>query len=120
MISHRNVITNIMQINILEAHGRRNRAIKTEVGLALLPLSHIYGLVVIAQASTYRGDEAIVLPKFELQSYLNAIQTYKIETLYLVSMHFLFEPLPVLMCPGTAHHHWNDEKSRSMLEIQPQ
>jgi len=39
---------------------------------------------VIAQASTWRGDEAIILPKFELHSFLNAIQTYKIQGLYLV------------------------------------
>ena len=85
MISHRNVISNIMQIAAFEQPARDARgADPTEVGLGLLPLSHIYGLVVIAQASTYRGDEVIILPKFELVSYLNAIQKFKIQTLYLV------------------------------------
>lgn len=88
MISHRNVIANILQIALYEKPIRDKRAEneKTEVGLGLLPLSHIYGLIVIAQASTYRGDGVIILPKFELQSYLNAIQNYKISTLYLVSI----------------------------------
>jgi len=89
MISHRNVISNVMQIKTFESTARDARPAneRSEVCLGLLPLSHIYGLVVIAQASTYRGDEAIILPKFEMASYLNAIQTYKIATLYLVSLH---------------------------------
>ncbi len=87
MISHRNVISNVLQIGLYEKKARdaRPQSEQTEVCLGLLPLSHIYGLVVIAQASTYRGDAVIILPKFELHSYLNAIQTYKIRTLYLVT-----------------------------------
>jgi acyl-CoA synthetase (AMP-forming)/AMP-acid ligase II len=72
---------------------------QTEVALALLPLSHIYGLVVIAQASSYRGDGCIILPKFELQSYLKAIQTHKIETLYLVCSLLLFS-ITYLLTPA--------------------
>ena len=86
MISHRNVITNIMQLKMFEKSVRDARTVKTEVALGLLPLSHIYGLIVIAQASTYRGDEVIILPKFELQSYLRAIEKFKIRTLFLVSI----------------------------------
>jgi ribosome assembly protein SQT1 len=48
-------------------------------------MSHIYGLVVICHASAYRGDSVIVLPKFEFASTMEAIQQYKINTLYLVS-----------------------------------
>lgn len=89
MISHKNVITNVMQIATFEQPARSLRGNnQTEVALGLLPLSHIYGLVVIAQASTWRGDEAVILPKFELQSFLKAIETYKIAGLYLVSTSF--------------------------------
>lgn len=86
MISHRNVISNIMQFERAESMQRSGRPAneQTEVGLGLLPLSHIYGLVVIAHVGAYRGDEVIILPKFELPTFLNAIQTYKIEALYLV------------------------------------
>ncbi len=89
MISHQNVIANVIQIATFEKPIRDKRAEndKTDVALGLLPLSHIYGLVVITQASTYRGDGVIILPKFELQSFLNAIQTQKIQTLYLVSLY---------------------------------
>jgi acyl-CoA synthetase (AMP-forming)/AMP-acid ligase II len=84
MISHRNVIANVLQIAAFEKPVRDKRKEATEVALGLLPLSHIYGLVVIAQASTWRGDGVIILPKFEMQTYLNTIQTHKIQTLYLV------------------------------------
>ncbi|PBP26693.1 phenylacetyl-CoA ligase [Diplocarpon rosae] len=86
MISHHNVIANILQIKAYEQPTRDKRAEddQTDVTLGLLPMSHIYGLVVIALASTYRGDGVIVLPKFELQSFLSAIQTHKIQTLCLV------------------------------------
>jgi long-subunit acyl-CoA synthetase (AMP-forming) len=47
-------------------------------------MSHIYGLVVICHASVYRGDGVIVLPKFDFQTTLQAIQDYKINTLFLV------------------------------------
>ena len=57
----------------------------TEVVLGLLPMSHIYGLVVICHANVYRGDGVVVLPKFEFPSTLQAIQDYKINSLFLVS-----------------------------------
>jgi acyl-CoA synthetase (AMP-forming)/AMP-acid ligase II len=80
------VMANVLHIAAFEKPVRDARPVdsRTEVVLGLLPLSHIYGLVVIAQASTYRGDGVIILPKFELQTYLRAIQNYKIQTLFLV------------------------------------
>ncbi|RAL68665.1 hypothetical protein DID88_007374 [Monilinia fructigena] len=84
MISHQNVISNILQLKSYEKDIRDKWETDTELGLGLLPLSHIYGLVVIAQGTTYRGDEIIILPKFELNSFLNSIQQYKIQTLYVV------------------------------------
>lgn len=85
MISHKNVIANTLQTTLFEMPsrntiGRDNR----DVALGLLPQSHIYGLVIIAHASTYRGDQVVVLPKFEPQSFLNVIAKYRINTLYLV------------------------------------
>jgi ribosome assembly protein SQT1 len=64
----------------------RNQSDYTEIVLGLLPMSHIYGLVVISHASVFRGDGVIVLPKFEFTTTLQAIQDYKINSLFLVSM----------------------------------
>jgi acyl-CoA synthetase (AMP-forming)/AMP-acid ligase II len=85
MISHRNVIANTIQISkydqsYRDAFGKNY----TEVALGLLPYSHIYGLVVVCMASIFRGDQVIVLPKFDLHHYLQSIAQYKINTLYLV------------------------------------
>lgn len=85
MISHRNVIANTVQISVYDKLGRdKIRPGYQDVALGLLPQSHIYGLIVICHASTYRGDRVIILPKFDLQHYLTAIQKYKINTLYIV------------------------------------
>ncbi|KAL5116984.1 hypothetical protein ACEQ8H_005070 [Pleosporales sp. CAS-2024a] len=91
MISHRNVIANTMQIATFEKPYRdqiikdiRNQSDYTENVLGLLPMSHIYGLVVICHASVFRGDGVVVLPKFEFASTLQAIQDHKINSLFLV------------------------------------
>jgi acyl-CoA synthetase (AMP-forming)/AMP-acid ligase II len=62
----------------------RNQSAYTENVLGLLPMSHIYGLVVISHATVYRGDGVIVLPKFDFETTLQAIQDYKINALFLV------------------------------------
>ncbi|KAI1654715.1 acetyl-CoA synthetase-like protein [Daldinia decipiens] len=84
MIAHRNVIANVMQFRCHEDPGRKAKGIETQVQLGLLPLSHIYGLVVVAQAGTYRGDSVIILPKFELKTLLETIQRYKINFMHIV------------------------------------
>lgn len=90
MISHRNVIANTMQIYTFEKpHRDKKRQPLTQVdytenALGLLPMSHIYGLVVICHASVYRGDGVIVLPKFEFATFLGSIQRFKIHSLFLV------------------------------------
>jgi long-subunit acyl-CoA synthetase (AMP-forming) len=90
MISHRNIISNIMQISTFERPWRRHNTKKgekewMEIVLGLLPQSHIYGLVFVCHVSTYRGDQVIVLPKFELDTFLSSIQRFKIDLLFLVS-----------------------------------
>jgi long-subunit acyl-CoA synthetase (AMP-forming) len=64
----------------------RNQSDYTEMTLGLLPMSHIYSLVVICHAGVYRGDGVVVLPKFEFETTLQAIQDYKINALFLVSI----------------------------------
>ncbi|OCT54918.1 4-coumarate--CoA ligase-like 7 [Cladophialophora carrionii] len=85
MISHRNVIANTLQISLYDKQSREaNGPGYREVALGLLPQSHIYALIVICHASTYQGDQVIILPRFDLNNYLSAIQNYKINTLYIV------------------------------------
>ncbi|PGH09022.1 hypothetical protein AJ79_05817 [Helicocarpus griseus UAMH5409] len=90
MISHKNVIANLLQVKQQEKRFRDElkppgtQSEYTDVLLGLLPQSHIYGLIVQNHAGPYRGDQVIVLPKFEMNSYLDSIERFKINTLYLV------------------------------------
>jgi long-subunit acyl-CoA synthetase (AMP-forming) len=84
MIAHYNVISNMMQIRWHEDRGRKEIGVETQRLLGLLPISHIYGLVVVALTSMYRGDGVIVLPKFDLQILLETIQRFKINFMHLV------------------------------------
>ncbi|KAI9163473.1 Acyl-CoA ligase AFT1-1 [Paramyrothecium foliicola] len=84
MVSHRNVIANVVQVALFESVSRKELSIDTQTGLGLLPFSHIYGLSLVAHVSQYRGDELVVMPRFELVSFLNAVQKYKIEQLSVV------------------------------------
>lgn len=88
MISHKNVIANTMQFCIYDSVSREKFGVETQTALGLLPFSHIYGLVVIAHSSVWRGDGVIVLPKFDLTEYLQAIERFKINYLPLVSVLF--------------------------------
>ncbi|KAL8295852.1 hypothetical protein RB597_009090 [Gaeumannomyces tritici] len=85
MISHRNVIANVMQFTAHDSVAAERRGgLGRQATLGLLPFSHIYALVVIVHAGTYRGDSIVTLPKFELGSFLEAIQRFKISQLYVV------------------------------------
>jgi len=91
MISHRNVIANVMQIKTYEApwrdslKGITDQSDYTDVAMGLLPQNHIYSLVVICHATVYRGDQVVILPKFDMAWYLGSIARFKINSLYLVS-----------------------------------
>lgn len=102
MISHRNVIANTLQIKEFDKSSRDKKiqpgcqSDHTETVLGLLPMSHIYCLVVICHASVYRGDRVITLPKFDFKPFLQTIQKFKINCLYLVP------PIIIQMCKQKA------------------
>lgn len=87
MISHRNVIANILQMFAYESSGRRAKRVESQVLLAPLPMSHIYALVVAAHVAVWRGDGFIVLPKYELESFLGAIERFKVQQILVVSYY---------------------------------
>lgn len=84
MISHLNVIANVIQLTAFESVYRKDQGINSQVLLGLLPFGHAYGLVIMAHVAPYRGDEVIVLPEFQLDKFLMAIQRFKIEQLNIV------------------------------------
>ena len=72
MISHRNVIANILQVAVYEAVPRKANNIETQNTLGILPFSHIYGLTLVAHVAQFRGDQTVVRSEehtSELQSH---------------------------------------------------
>ena len=126
MLSHRNIITNVLQAATYEAPNRewfaRRKGVDAssykEVALALLPFSHAYGLTVVSTVCAYRGDTALVLPKFELRSFLKAIEDFRITTLYTVSGSVLGRP-SVLIIAGPATCHPSQEQQGSLRRVRP-
>ena len=49
-----------------------------DVLLGLLPMYHIYGLVIVLFGCIAKGAKLIMLPKFEPQTFLESIQKHKV------------------------------------------
>jgi long-subunit acyl-CoA synthetase (AMP-forming) len=110
-----NVIANTLQIKTYDEPARKKmqqpgtQSDYTENVLGLLPMSHIYSLIVICHVSAYRGDGVIVLPKFEFAQMLGSIQRFKINALYLVP------PIIILMAKDKATRERFDLSSVSCI-----
>jgi acyl-CoA synthetase (AMP-forming)/AMP-acid ligase II len=79
MLTHRNLVANIVQCqSAFDALSPDDRV------LAILPFFHIYGLSVIMNLGLYLGTTIVTLPRFEMESFLQAIQTHRITYGYLV------------------------------------
>jgi acyl-CoA synthetase (AMP-forming)/AMP-acid ligase II len=76
MLTHRNIATNLAQLNSLMPAGPEDRL------LAVLPFFHIYGLTALLNAPLRRGAAVVVLPRFELGQFLAAIETHRVNVLY--------------------------------------
>ncbi|KAF9302031.1 hypothetical protein BGZ74_005943 [Mortierella antarctica] len=81
MLTHRNITSNLVQIMDYDAEVIKEKDL---VVLGFLPLYHIYGLMNCLHISTITGMTTIIMPKFDLPSYLNNIQTYKVTNTFIV------------------------------------
>ncbi|MEV5314108.1 4-coumarate--CoA ligase family protein [Streptomyces sp. NPDC052610] len=76
MLTHRQIATNLAQLE---------PAIDAKPGeriLAVLPFFHIYGLTALMNAPLRKGATVVVLPRFDLETFLAAIQKHRITGLY--------------------------------------
>ncbi|GAA1436281.1 4-coumarate--CoA ligase family protein [Streptomyces thermospinosisporus] len=76
MLTHRQIATNLAQLNSAINAGPGDRI------LAVLPFFHIYGLTALMNAPLRHGATVVVLPRFELETFLAAIQNHRITGLY--------------------------------------
>ncbi|KAF1984505.1 acetyl-CoA synthetase-like protein [Aulographum hederae CBS 113979] len=87
MLSHTNVISNILQGKVIEGPHLKPTGGPDGKGdkiLAFLPFFHIYGLTCLVHQAADAGVTLVVMPKFDLEKFLNVIQTFKISFVYLV------------------------------------
>lgn len=73
MLSHRNVVANLVQ----SASGSRLLSDADRV-IAVLPFFHIYGMTVILAGALSQGATVVSLPRFELETFLRAVQEHRI------------------------------------------
>ncbi|MFF6915456.1 AMP-binding protein [Streptomyces sp. NPDC012466] len=76
MLTHRQIATNLAQLNPAIPAGPGERV------LAVLPFFHIYGLTALMNAPLRQGATVVVLPRFDLEQFLAAIQNHRITALY--------------------------------------
>ncbi|MEW2305502.1 4-coumarate--CoA ligase family protein [Streptomyces sp. NPDC006655] len=76
MLTHRQIATNLAQLDASVPAGPGDRV------LAVLPLFHIYGLTALMNAPLRKGATVVVLPRFDLATFLAAIQNHRITGLY--------------------------------------
>ncbi|MFF3414990.1 4-coumarate--CoA ligase family protein [Streptomyces sp. NPDC002698] len=76
MLTHRSIATNLAQLSPAMPMGPDDRI------LAVLPFFHIYGLTALMNAPLRQGATVVVLPRFDLDTFLRTIQEHRITGLY--------------------------------------
>ncbi|KAF2720259.1 acetyl-CoA synthetase-like protein [Polychaeton citri CBS 116435] len=87
MLSHRNIIANVLQTKAVEPElsaKPRPEAPEGDIILAFLPFFHIYGLTVILHLAMYIGYRSLVMSKFDIESWCQLAQTQKVTFAYIV------------------------------------
>jgi acyl-CoA synthetase (AMP-forming)/AMP-acid ligase II len=78
MLTHHNLVANLRQMEGLCYF------FETDTLLCVLPLFHIYGLVVVLNMGLYTGATIVMMPRFELESFLKTAQDYEVSLAHLV------------------------------------
>ena len=78
MLTHHNLVANLCQMEGLCYFY------ETDTLICVLPLFHIYGLVVVLNMGLYSGATIVTMPRFDLESFLKAVQDYDVSLAHLV------------------------------------
>ncbi|KAL4159434.1 hypothetical protein PRNP1_000011 [Phytophthora ramorum] len=80
-LSAKNILSNALQVDQVEDLGGYS--------LGLLPFFHIYGMMLL-HLSLYQGAAKVVLPRFDPETFLEALSTYKIRAAHIAPPVALF------------------------------
>ena len=78
-LSHRNLVANLLQVDG-SSHLRDGK----DTLIAFLPFFHIYGLEVVLLLGLWSGATIVVMPKFELEPYLDLLERHRATMLHVV------------------------------------
>jgi acyl-CoA synthetase (AMP-forming)/AMP-acid ligase II len=78
MLTHYNLIANMCQMDGLDYFEQDDTL------LCVLPLFHIYGLVVVLNMGLHMRATIVVMPRFDLEQFLAAIQKYRVTLSHIV------------------------------------
>jgi acyl-CoA synthetase (AMP-forming)/AMP-acid ligase II len=79
MLSHRNLVANILQTD-----GAGHLRDGDDTLVCFLPFFHIYGLVVTMLLGLRSGATLVVMPRFELEPYLDLVERHRATMLHVV------------------------------------
>lgn len=78
MLTHYNLVSNLYQMEQLKLFSAEDNLI------CVLPLFHIYGLMIILNLGLYRGATIVTMQRFELEQLLRLMQDYRVSFAHLV------------------------------------
>ncbi len=78
MLTHHNLVANMCQMEGLKYFTENDTLI------CILPLFHIYGLVVVLNFGLYKGSTIVTMPRFELEPFLQTVQDHGVTLAHLV------------------------------------
>ena len=79
MLTHANIVANMLQVD-----SARHYIDGEEATIAFLPFFHIYGLTIVVLLSLWAGVTVVVMPKFELEPYLDLVERHRATVLHVV------------------------------------
>ncbi|HJT04681.1 MAG TPA: AMP-binding protein [Pseudonocardiaceae bacterium] len=71
MLSHRNLVASLCQTRLVQLIR------PGDVLIAVLPLSHIYGMQVTLNLALHEGATLVTMPRFDLKTFLRLVQHYR-------------------------------------------
>jgi acyl-CoA synthetase (AMP-forming)/AMP-acid ligase II len=78
MLTHYNLVANLRQMEAIKYIHQDDTLV------CVLPLFHIYGMVVIMNMGIYTGATIVTMPRFELEQFLEILQRYGVTLAHLV------------------------------------
>lgn len=78
MLTHRNLVANLCQLEVFKTVSEEDTL------LCVLPMFHIYGMVVIMNLGLHAGATIITMPRFDMEQFLQLAQDHGVTLAHLV------------------------------------